>query len=473
MGWFMLVFVRKISGACRSLRGPLCRQRSRHHLDRKGALPGTVGLQHQGKAAIVLAGQIGSAHHVLAGHGRGPFHAVLQFPHVARPVARQHDLERLGTQHQVTVVLAIEFLQEKLGQQRDIVAPLAQRRQKDRDHVDAVVQVGAEFAPGHRLLEILVGGTDQPHIHLDGFVAAHPLELPFLQHAQEFGLESRRDLADLVEKQGAAMGQLETPLAFGGGAGEGAFFVPEQFGLQQGFGQRGTIERDERPFAARTQVVEGAGDDFLAGTALPAQQDRGAAGRHLVDLGKNLLHPLRHADDVFQAVFALQLLLEPVLLLHEGGALGADMLMQMGRLADQVGRHLEQPDDALVADGDAARSTAGDTEHTYRTAAHLDRHPDECHHFVREAAMGARAVQEQGLDRNIGDHHGHAALHDLARDAFAHLEPSPHLFFGRQAGRFEDLEFTGLLYQADRGATVEVAGEDGHHLAHGPLQVQG
>jgi hypothetical protein len=40
-----------------------------------------------------------------------------------------------------------------------------------------------------------------------GAAAADPLELAFLQHAQQLGLEAWRDVADLVEEQRAAVRQ--------------------------------------------------------------------------------------------------------------------------------------------------------------------------------------------------------------------------------------------------------------------------
>ena len=52
-------------------------------------------------------------------------------------------------------------------QRRDVLAPLAQRRHVDRHHVQPVEQVLAEPALGDLLLEILVGGREHPHVHLN------------------------------------------------------------------------------------------------------------------------------------------------------------------------------------------------------------------------------------------------------------------------------------------------------------------
>ena len=62
-----------------------------------------------------------------------------------------------------------------------------------------------------------------------------------------------------------------------------ARLVPEQFGLDQRFGQRRAVEHDHRLSPARRQAVQALGDQFLAGAALADHQHRpiergGAAG---------------------------------------------------------------------------------------------------------------------------------------------------------------------------------------------------
>ena len=60
-------------------------------------------------------------------------------------------------------------------------------------------------------------------------------------------------VADLVEEEGAAVGQLEAALLAAGRAGEGALLVAEQLGLEQGLGERRAVHRDERPARARLE----------------------------------------------------------------------------------------------------------------------------------------------------------------------------------------------------------------------------
>ena len=67
----------------------------------------------------------------------------------------------------------------------------------------------------------------------------------------------------------------------GDGAGERALLVAEQLALEQRRGNRGAVDGDERPVAARAQRVERAREQLLAGAALAAQQHRGVGRRRL------------------------------------------------------------------------------------------------------------------------------------------------------------------------------------------------
>ena len=67
-----------------------------------------------------------------------------------------------------------------------------------------------------------------------------------------------RHLADLVEEERAAVGQLERALRVARRAGERAALVAEQLALEQRLGEGGAVDGDERPPCARRPAVEGA-----------------------------------------------------------------------------------------------------------------------------------------------------------------------------------------------------------------------
>src|SRR5690606_16424325 len=122
--------------------------------------------------------------------------------------------------------------------ERDEIAfALTQRRQEDRHHADAIIEVGAKLAFLNRLFQIAIGRADKTNVDLHRARSADALELALLQHAQQLGLEGRRDVSDLVEEQSAAVGELETPLSERRRAGESAALVAEKLGFEHALGQ--------------------------------------------------------------------------------------------------------------------------------------------------------------------------------------------------------------------------------------------
>jgi hypothetical protein len=55
---------------------------------------------------------------------------------------------------------------EKIGEEKHVLPPLAKRRQLDREHIQAVVEVVAEPPGLHFLSQVPVGGGDEPDVGL-------------------------------------------------------------------------------------------------------------------------------------------------------------------------------------------------------------------------------------------------------------------------------------------------------------------
>src|SRR5262249_9313336 len=153
---------------------------------------------------------------------------------VARPVPVLQHLERVRrdlrnwTPHPLRQPVG-----EVPGEYRDVVLSLAQRRNADREDVQAI----EEIAPERSLLDhgpqLPAGGGDDPDIGVPRPRAAEPFELALLQHPQQLRLNLERQIADLVEEQRAAVGELEASDLAGVGAGERALVVAEQLALEQ------------------------------------------------------------------------------------------------------------------------------------------------------------------------------------------------------------------------------------------------
>ena len=76
-----------------------------------------------------------------------------------------------------------EFFNETPDEDRNVLAPLTQRRHADREDVEPVVEIVPERPRSHQLLEIAMGGGDNPHVDGDSRGTPQPLDLPLFQHA--------------------------------------------------------------------------------------------------------------------------------------------------------------------------------------------------------------------------------------------------------------------------------------------------
>ena len=144
----------------------------------------------------------------------------------------------------------------------------------NRKDVEPVEQVFAKRVFDDPLLEIPVRGGDNPHVHGYRFRTSEPFDLPLLQHAEQLDLHLGRQVADLVEEDGRAVGQFEASDLPRERTREGALLATEQLALDQGRGDGRAIHTHHDLPAPRAQLVKMGGDEFLAGTGLTKQQHR-------------------------------------------------------------------------------------------------------------------------------------------------------------------------------------------------------
>src|SRR5262249_14103705 len=153
--------------------------------------------------------------------------------------------------------------------------PLAKRGQADRHHVEAVEEVFAEGALRDELLQIAVRRGDEADVDAHRLDAADALELALLQRAQEPPPHLDGGLAELDAEERAAVRELEAPRFAAHGAGERAALVAEELALDELLRDRRAIDLDEGLPASGRVIVQRAGDELLAGTALAGDEHRG------------------------------------------------------------------------------------------------------------------------------------------------------------------------------------------------------
>ena len=149
-------------------------------------------------------------------HDHQPLDDVAQLADVTRPGIALQDgqgrgLERLDP----APVLARELRHEVVGQQTDVVRTVAQRGHEDRNDVQPEVEILAKAAAANFRLKVLVGRAQHAHVDFDPCRAAHRLHRLLLQDPQHLGLRLQAHVADLVEENRAAVGDLELAAAIG------------------------------------------------------------------------------------------------------------------------------------------------------------------------------------------------------------------------------------------------------------------
>src|SRR6266542_2535184 len=262
--------------------------------DRARRRPGAArGLRApDGLRQVLLVHELASREH------HGALDRVLELADVPGPaVALERRERRRGEPRERLRVLPGQPSQERAREERNVLAPIAERREPHRHDVQPVEQVLAEAPGAHLGGEVLVRRGDDPDVHLDRLRPAEPLHDAVLQHAQELHLDRRRHLPHLVEEQRAAMGAFEAALLAPGGAGERALLVPEELRLEDGLGDRRAVDGDERLARARRQLVQHARGQLLAGPALSAEEHRRRGGARLAERVEDGVEGGRVADE--------------------------------------------------------------------------------------------------------------------------------------------------------------------------------
>ena len=132
------------------------------------------------------------------------------------------------------------------GEQRDVLAAVAQRGKRYLDHVQAVKKVLAKSVFPDLFFEIFVGGGNYPGIEFYRNGRPDRRNLMLLQRAQQLDLQADRHFADLVEKERAAGGRTKQPFFVGYRPRKRTFCMPEKLALEQGFGQGAAVDGQKR-----------------------------------------------------------------------------------------------------------------------------------------------------------------------------------------------------------------------------------
>src|SRR6056297_2249082 len=248
----------------------------------------------------------------------GAFHHVLEFAHVARPAPALELPSLLLADRQP---IAAEFVAEAIhavnSQRENVGLALPQGRDRYREYAQPVIKVLPESTRFNLGAEVPVGGGNNANIDRDGPVVTDRFELVLLKHAQQLALKRQRNLADLVQEQRAAVGELHAPDPVAMGAGERALDVTEELAFEQVLGHRSAIDPDKRAIAAIAGGMDGPGDHFLAHAGLAQYQHAHRRCGDRLDLRQGVLERRALADDFAEIDRQIDLLAQVVALEFE------------------------------------------------------------------------------------------------------------------------------------------------------------
>src|SRR5262249_29390745 len=155
---------------------------------------------------------------------------------------------------------------------------LAQRRNRERDGIETIVQVATKSSVLDLALEVAVRGGDKTHVDRKRLHSSYAEHFALLDRAKELRLRGARELPHLVEKPSASERGLEEPRLRAIGAGECALLVSEELRLDQALGERGAVETEEHAASAPGPVMDRFCNDLFADAGLPEQKDRYGSG---------------------------------------------------------------------------------------------------------------------------------------------------------------------------------------------------
>src|SRR5580692_5531988 len=188
---------------------------------------------------------------------------------------------------------------------------------------------------------------DKADVHMNGLVAAQPLELLFLQRAEQLRLQLQTNVADFIKEQSAAIGKLPTAALLQQSAGECTFLVSEELAFDQPGRNGGTIEPDKCSVSSWTEAMNSARNQLFAGTGLAVQQDSRSRWSDNLDPLKDFAQSGALAHDILEVIFRADVGFEIQALVFQAISRGAEssirerIVQREGNLRADLGQNVE------------------------------------------------------------------------------------------------------------------------------------
>src|SRR5262249_17816385 len=157
---------------------------------------------------------------------------------------------------------------------------VAERRDMDRKHIQAVEEGFSEAALIHGRIQISICRRQHPHINVYWLISTDSFEFSFFQNTKKGDLPLLPKFSHLLPEDCSALGRFKATEPSLQGACESAFFVTKQFGSDQRGRNRGTVDANEGTIGTLRRVVDRARNQLLAGSSLALNQHGGISRRY-------------------------------------------------------------------------------------------------------------------------------------------------------------------------------------------------
>src|SRR5690348_10775828 len=133
-----------------------------------------------------------------------------------------------------------------VGKLFHIFKPLPQGWDLDGEDTQAIIEVSAKAAGFGLSEKVPVSGRNETDSDRSGALVTHALELALLQNAQQLALEFERNFTDFVQKQCAAVSQIEAADSIPHSPRERPADVAEKLTLKKFFGDGSAVHTYEQ-----------------------------------------------------------------------------------------------------------------------------------------------------------------------------------------------------------------------------------
>src|SRR2546422_4325944 len=164
-----------------------------------------------------------------------PLNHIFQLANVARPVVMVERLDHPWPQLLRRGSISRVLFEKVINGQRHSVPTRSKRRDFDRDDIQAVIEIRAEFPLFHKGLDVSIRSRNDPDIDLTRRVLPDSSNFALLQDPQETCLKRGTRVGDLVEKERATARLLDETDSVPVRPGERAAYAAEQLRLEQVF----------------------------------------------------------------------------------------------------------------------------------------------------------------------------------------------------------------------------------------------